>query len=70
MKRNVLKQKRITFSELQLCIFEVAEERGPALNHGGATSCQEGKTFVFTMEGTSAAPTLLLALWLCVSWDL
>lgn len=59
MKWNVFKQKRITFSEFHLWISEVAEERGPALNYRGTTFGQEGRTFAYIMEGTSADPALL-----------
>lgn len=67
-----LSKERITFSELQHWVLEVAEERGPALNHRGAALCQEGRTPTFTTAGTSAAsiglpPTFLPALWLCLS---
>lgn len=59
MKWNVFKQERITFEELQLWVLEAAEGRGPALNHGGAALCQEGRSPAFTMAGRQACLLLL-----------
>lgn len=53
MKWEAFKRGRITFAKLQLWVVEVAEERGPAPNRGGAALYQEGRTPAFTIAGTS-----------------
>jgi hypothetical protein len=58
MKWNVFTWKRKTFSELQLCVFEVARRtKGTALELWGIETLPRGQSFI--MAGLSAAVTNL-----------